>query len=121
LANPEIKSEDVFHAIGFTNQDVLSGAHMALMQRLIAPKASGTLVRKLVEVYFLDSFVGSGDGEFERLYGDKYLSVYFYNETALTLSSQYGIKLPPVIGKITRADLPKGFGTSIRHPAFIQP
>jgi hypothetical protein len=47
--------------------------------------------------------------------GDK---ANFYNEAAITLSNQYLIQLPPVISKITRAELPKGFGTSIRRECF---
>lgn len=66
------------------------------------------MVKKLVEVYFANSFVG--DKAFTNRYGDKYQLVDFYNETALQLSSQFRIQLPPVIGQITRANLPEQFG-----------
>jgi hypothetical protein len=78
-----------------------------LMQRLGGPGP------KLVEVYFLDAVTAPDPAAF-KLYGE-YLAVYFYNDTVLALSKGYGIKLPPVIAKITRADLPLGAGTSIRR------
>ena len=37
MSQPELKADDVFHVIGFTSEDVLSGAHMSLMQRLGIP------------------------------------------------------------------------------------
>ena len=107
MPQPELKGEDTFHVIGFTNQDLLSGAHMRLMQRLGGPGP------KLVEVYFLDAVTAPNPAAF-KLYGE-YLAVYFYNDTALALSRDYGIQLPPAIAKITRAGLPLGTGTSIRR------
>ena len=120
MPEPELKGEDVFHVIGFTSRDILGGANWRFMKRLDAPAdpaARGLVVRKLIEVYFLDAFVSSDD-VFEQRYGDKYDTVNFYNEAALTLSNQYRIQLPPVISKITRAELPNGFGTSIRRECF---
>lgn len=109
---PELKAEDVFHVIGFTSQDALSGAPLQLTQRLRTP--AHPLGAKLVEVYSLDSFTAPDPAAF-KLYGN-YLSVYFYSDTALALSKDYSIRLPPVIAKITRAELPLGVGTSIRMP-----
>jgi hypothetical protein len=120
MPEPELKGEDVFHVIGFTSRDILGGAHLRFMKRLDAPAdpaPRGLVVRKLIEVYFLDAPVSSDD-VFEQRYGDKYDTVNFYNEAAFTLSNEYRIQLPPVIGKITRAELPKGFGTSIRRECF---
>jgi hypothetical protein len=107
-----VNSDDVFHVIGFTSQDVLSGSHMHLMKRLGTSAPSSEA--KLVEVYFLDPFIAT-DAAAYRLYGD-YLSVYFYSDLALALSRDYGLALPPVIAKVTRAELPVGIGTSIRMP-----
>ena len=112
MPQPQLKADDVFHVIGFTNQDVLSGAHLQVVQRLgTARRPSG----KISEVYFLDS-VTAPDPDAYALYGD-YLAVYFFNDTALLLSQEYGIKLPPVLSKTTRAKLPLGIGTSVRMPA----
>ncbi len=113
MSQPEMKDDDIFHAIGFTNKDFFSGTHMKLMQRLgiIPAQPPGA---KLVEVYFLDA-VSAPDPSAFKLYGD-YLSVYFYSDTALALSEVYGIRLPPVIAKITRSELPLGAGISIRMP-----
>jgi hypothetical protein len=112
MPQPELKDNDVFHVIGFTNQDVLSGAHLQLMQRLRVPThPPGT---EPVEVYFFDRLLMPDPAAFKP-YGN-YLSVYFYSDTALELSKHYGIKLPPVIAKITRTELPWGLGTSIRIP-----
>jgi hypothetical protein len=111
MTQHELNDDDVFHVLGFTNRDILSEAHMALMRKL--PVRPGP---KLVEVYALDSVTAPDPAAF-KLYGD-YVSVYFYNDTALTLSRDFGIELPPVIAKITRANLPVGVGTSIRVPAL---
>ncbi len=121
MPQPELKGEDVFHVIGFTNQDILAGAQMNLMQYLVDPRPPHSVVKELAEVYFLDRFVALDDDAFEQRYGNKYLTIYFYNETALALSHHYSILLPPVIEKITRANLPRGFGTSIRYPTFALP
>lgn len=91
---------------------------MALMQRLVSPDAPRSGVKNLVEVYSFDPFESDDDEGFEQRYGKHFLTVYFYNETALTLSKQYGIQSPAVIEKTTRAELPQGLGTSICLQAF---
>jgi hypothetical protein len=135
MPEPELKGEDVFYVIGFTGQDIVNGMQLrsmrlhdenmkmmrALRQRL-GPLAHasecGLVVKKLIEVYFLDPFSFYDDDTFERLYGNEYQVVDFYNETAFTLSNQYHIQLPPVIRKLTRAELPKRLGTSMRLECF---
>jgi hypothetical protein len=113
MTQPKLNDDDVFHIIGFTNQDVLSGTHLRVVQRLGMPvRPSGTT---LSEVYFLDS-VSAPDPDAFVLYGD-YLAVYFFNDAALLLAREAGIKLPPVMAKTTRAKLPTGVGTSVRMPA----
>jgi hypothetical protein len=113
----ELKSDDEFHAIGFTSQDILAGTRAHLMQRLMDEPTSGVAVSKLIEIYYVEAS-GEADGkDFQQRYGTKYVAVYFYNQIALTLFKQYGIELPPVIGKTSRAELPKGLGTSVRIPA----
>jgi hypothetical protein len=107
MPQPKLKGENVFHVIGFSNQDILNGTHLHLMQRAVAQAE-----RKLIEVYFVDPFV-LPDNTFREQYGDKYKTVYFYNDAALHFSSQYHVELPPVIGDTTRAELPKGYGTSM--------
>jgi len=52
MPQPELNGEDVFHVIGFTNQAILDGAQIRLMQHLVAPPPSHSVVKKLVEVYF---------------------------------------------------------------------
>lgn len=113
MPHPELNDDDVFHVIGFTNQDVLSGTHHQLLRRLGIPAPASE--SKLLEIYFLDS-VSAPDRDAFKLYGD-YLCVYFFNDTALLLAQGYGIELPPVIAKTTRAKLPFGVGISVRRPA----
>jgi hypothetical protein len=106
MTEPELKDNDVFHVIGFKYPDVLSGAPVQLMRRLEMP---GT---KLVEVYFLDSSLPDDPSTFKP--HEDYVSFYFYSDTALALSKEYGIKLPPVVATCARSKLPGGLSTSIK-------
>jgi hypothetical protein len=128
------KGEDVFHVLGFTRDEIANGVQLRSLQinmeamrvlgemnhrfgPLAQAAAQGLLVEKLIEVYSLDSF---GDNEkFEKLYDSKYMVVEFFNDTALNLASQFNIKLPPVIGKITRAELPQPLGISMLGKWYI--
>lgn len=138
MPEPQLSGEDVFYAIGFTGQNILGGALFrsmqlssenskmmaALYQRFgaLAPAAErGLVVKKMIEVYFLDPFAFGDDDTFEKRFGNKYQVVDFYNETAFALSNQYKIQLPPVIGKLTRAELPKQLGISMRGGCFTLP
>jgi hypothetical protein len=127
---------DVFYVIGFTEQDIVKGAlsrtmqlsteilkMMAALHQQYGPLAQaanrGSMVKKLVEIYCLDAFIGSGeDDTFAQRFGRKYQLVDFYNETAFSLSNQCHIQLPAVIGKLTRAELPKHVGIGMRSECF---
>jgi hypothetical protein len=98
---------DVFHVIGFTRDHIASGLQLrtlrltdeclkagsALNQKL-GPLAlaaqKGFVVKKLVEVYFLDPFSFFDDDSFEKEFGSTYQIVEFYNETALERCKHYG-------------------------------
>ena len=132
---PQPKPEDLFYEIGFTHDDILAGAlirslqlsteHLRMMGELakkygplsLAAK-SGHVVKKMVEVYFVNSFVD--DEAFAKRYGNKYQLVNLYNETAFELSNKFGIPLPPAIGKITRAELPEHLGISMQFPSYTE-
>jgi len=134
MPEPELRSDDVFHIIGYTGQDILDGAllhsmklsdhNLKMMDSLnqlfgslpIAARR-GLVVNKQIEVYFVDAFVD--DGTFRKAYSKKYQTVHFYNDTAFRLSNQCQIRLPPVIKKLNRAELPRRFGTSMRGECYI--
>lgn len=135
MADQQFKADDIFHAIGFTRDDILSGALMRALQLssdnlrwmaslaqkhgALAPAADrGVVVRKLVEVYFADPFVNHDD--FRQRFSDKYQTVQFWNETAMALSNQFHIQLPPVIAKLTRTELPPSLGTSMRFGSYAE-
>jgi hypothetical protein len=106
MPQPELKANDIFYMIGFTNQDVLSGSHHQLQKRLgILPHLPP------VEVYSLDA-VTAPDRTAFKLHGN-FLAVYFLSEAALTLAKEHGIQLPPVMGTIIRKELPLGVSTFI--------
>lgn len=124
--------------IGFTSADIANGMQIRAMQltsenlkmmgalhaqlgALAAAANGGLLVMKPLEVYFLDSFIGLDDETFEKLYGRKYMVVDYYNEAAFDLSRQFNIKLPPVIAKLTRAELPKNLGISMKAITYVLP
>jgi hypothetical protein len=109
MTEPELKDNDVFHVKGFKYQDVLSGAPVQLMRRLGMPAPSGT---KLVEVYFLDSSIPDDPPTFKP--HESYVSFYFYGDTALALSKEYGITLPPGVATCPRSKLPAGLSTSTK-------
>ena len=109
---PQLRG-DVFHVIGFKSQDPLASAPQQLAKRILGMPARPA-GKKLVEVYYLDPLIAH-DPAALKLYGD-YLSVFFYSDTALTLSKRYGVRLPPVIATTTREKLPLGLGTSLKTP-----
>jgi hypothetical protein len=133
----ELKPDDPFYAIGFTQEDILNGVNirtlnlsgenfkaMASLHTQFGPLANaaqrGLVVEKLIEVYFFERFsLLDEDDTFEQQFGNKYQVVEYYSETALTLSRRFGIQLPPVIGKITRAELPESLGTSMRLKSYL--
>jgi hypothetical protein len=91
---PAAEDADAFYRIDFTNHAARSIAPLELKQRL--EKATPPSWVKLVEVYRLDP------------------SIYFYNDTALLLSQEYGIDVPrDGAQRMTRADFSAWGGISI--------
>src|SRR6267378_2810095 len=116
-------SNDVFHIIGYTTQNILDDSQMKLtglghivLKRneelsrqvgpLVAAAQAGKVTRYIFEVYSITPFLfGSGSdipAAISRLGGGPYVDVEFLNDAALKLCEEYRIHLPPVIGKITR-------------------
>jgi hypothetical protein len=106
MPQPEPRDDDVFYIIGFTNQDILSGAHHQLQQRLGVPP-----LLSQVEVYSLDAVTAPDQAAF-KLYGD-FLAVYYLSVNTLALAKEHGIKLPHLMGNTTRGKLPFGVSTFI--------
>jgi hypothetical protein len=117
MPQPELKPEDVFHAIGFTYQDVLSRAELQLIQLFESPADPSE--SRLVEVYFIDLFNAPDIHAFTH-YGN-FFAVYFYSDTAIELSRDFGLVLPPVIATIIRGNIPPWATVSIRmlYPAGV--
>jgi hypothetical protein len=115
MPQPELKADDVFHVIGFTYQDVLSGVERQLIDLFEVPAHPSET--RLVEVYFAELFSAPDIAAFTHF--GNFLVVYFYSDTALALSKNVGLRLPPVIARIARAELPRWVATSISmlHPA----
>lgn len=112
MPQPELKPEDVFHAIGFTYQDVLSGLELRLIQLFETPASPSE--SRLVEVYFIELFNAPDIDAFAH-YGN-FMAVYFYSDTAIELVRDFGLMLPPVIATITRGEIPPWATVSIRMP-----
>ena len=138
MLKPELKPDDVFHIIGFTHEDILSGAQIRAMEiqsenlkmmvalhgtlgPLAVAAERGLVILKPLEVYFLDPFVSLGDDSFEKQYGRKFQVVDYYGETALELSKRFNLKLPAAIGQLSREQLPKRFGISIKGITYMLP
>ena len=126
--------EDVFHVIGLTCNDILSGADfrilglsecvlkdMVLLNQEFGPLRSaiqrGVLIEEQGEVLFLfDAMDFEGAQNYRRQFGEQYDDLKFFNDVAFRLCRHYGIKLPPVLGTITRSELPheQYLGVSMR-------
>lgn len=112
MPQPELKPDDVFHVVGFTYRDVLSGVELQLIQLFETPAHPSET--RLVELYSIRLFSAPDIAAFTQ-YGH-FLAVYFYSETAIELSKDFGLRLPPVIAKITRAEIPLWAIISVRMP-----
>ena len=77
MPQPELKPDDVFHTIGFTYQDVLSGVELQLIQLFETPAYPSE--SRLVEVYFVELFNAPDIAAFTH-YGNFFV-VYFYSDT----------------------------------------
>ena len=117
MPQPELKRDDVFHAVGFTYQDVCSRVELKLLELFETP--ADPLETRLVEVYFIDLFSAPNIAAFKH-YGN-FFTVYFYSDTAIELSEDFGLRLPPVIAKITRAEIPPWalISISMLYPAEV--
>lgn len=122
---------DIFYVIGFNREDILRGGFLSpgnlvgeitkasndLHRRFGAldyAAETGVLVKRMVEVYFLDPY-GEENPEFRKLF-DKYQVIDFYSETAFELCQRFGITLPAVISTTTREKLPDEVGTLLLFP-----
>jgi hypothetical protein len=107
---------DVFYVIGYTNEQVLEGGihhlmtldgyimrSLAYLNQQLGPlknaEASGVVVEEPVEIYTAMRVDGNP-------YGDKFQDIVFMNDVALRLCRIYGVRLTPVIAKITRSQMP---------------
>ena len=115
---------EVFHVVGLTREDILGGVAskimrlsdyvmkdmLALNQRygpLLPAIQSGTLIEEQVEVLFLfDLMDPEGARKYRSGYDKQYQQIEYFNDVAFSLCQQYGIKVPPVLRTITRAELP---------------
>jgi hypothetical protein len=133
---------DVFHIVSLTRTDVSYGVQhewigmsfknlrrMGSLNAKFGPLATavkkGMVVRKLCEVYFLAPFSSEAISAFREKYGQKdAFSVYFFNDTAVALTKEFGVHLPAPIGTITRGEMeeaPGGLGTFLHWDTFSVP
>lgn len=139
--------DDVFHVVGFTREDVSSGALFRVMRlsdvvlnmmmklhqifgALNTAVERGHVTRQQVEVYFLmpEHIAGILSSQtaskqdlqaFRQRIPEEYFNTYFFNDTALRLCQQYGIQIPKVIGRLKRSELPSHMlGTIMQFDSF---
>ncbi len=109
-------TNDVFHVIGYTNQQLADGGirHLLtldthIMKNLAAlhsqlgalknAEAQGMVVQELVEIY---SVMSGEDNPYDKSYQD----IVFLNDVALQLCRMYKVRIPPIVAQITREDIP---------------
>jgi hypothetical protein len=98
------------------------GALNAKFGPLIAAEKRGAVIRRLCEVYFLPPFAHEEEASFNEKYGTgNAQTVYFFNQTALNLADEFGVKLPDPVGTITRGEMEElacGLGTFLHWDTF---
>jgi len=109
------KPDDVFYVVGYTNEQVVEGgirrimsldAHLmnslnALFQKfgaLQAAAANGFVVEEIVEIYTAMHLPGNP-------YGDLF-EIAFLNDVALRMCRLNNVRLPAVLKKIIRSEVP---------------
>lgn len=129
------KTDDVFHAVGYTNRDILEGGQFRLLdlsrrvmienQKLwkqLGPLASamqsGTVKREFIEVLSITPFLGEFEMPYTAPNNEMYLSVEYLSDAALRLCREYGIEHPPVLAKVKRADVPGQHGITLRTVSY---
>jgi hypothetical protein len=129
------KTDDVFHAVGYTNRDIIEGAQFRLLDvsrrammenhelwKELGPLASamqsGTVKREFIEVLSVTPFLGESDMPYKAPNNEMYLSIEYLSDAALRLCREYGIEHPPVIEKVRRADIPGQHGTTLRTVSY---
>lgn len=123
------KPDDVFHAVGYTNRDILENAHFRLLGLtsrvmtesdklwrqlgpLVAAVQAGKVKREFVEV--LDTFLGDVEMPYTGPNNEPFTSIEYLSDAAFRLCREYGIQHPPVIAKVKRADIPETHGVTLR-------
>jgi hypothetical protein len=124
------KPDDVFHAVGYTNQDVLEGAQLRLpglssrvmeengklwrqLGPLVPAVESGKVKREFVEVLSVHTFQG-GEMPYSAPRGQSFMIIEYLSDAAFRLCHEYGIQHPPVVAKVTRGDVPAIHGVTLR-------
>ena len=122
---------DVFHVVGYTHHNILSGGMFRLLTLadslflrmgalyselgpLDAAFRAGRVAREDVEVFFYTPLDFGGAEQF----GGDYQVVEFFNDEAYRLCGECNIEMPPVIRRITRAQLPAQLGITLRHRSY---
>ena len=125
------KPDDVFHAVGYTNQDILAGAQMRLLNLssrvmtengkllqqfgpLVPAIQSAKAKREFIEVLSVDPFTGDGEMPYAGPNNGAFMVIEYLSDGALRLCREFGIQLPPVIEKLKRADIPETHGITLR-------
>src|SRR5258708_10198144 len=107
--------------MSFKNLHKMGRLH-AKFGALITAEKHGAIIRRLCEVYFLAPFADEEVDKFKESRGIKDAqSVYFFNETAIDLANEFGVRLPAPVGEITRADMEQlagGLGAMLYWTTF---
>src|SRR6266851_4268295 len=125
------KPDDVFHAVGFTNRDILAGTHFRILELsarvmeenkklwhqlgpLVPAMQSDKAKREFVEILFVDPFLGDDQMPYSAPNNETFTSIEYLSDPAFRLCHEYGIQHPPVIEKVKRADIPGNHGVVLR-------
>ena len=125
------KPDDVFHAVGYTIRDISDDAQFRLLGLsgrvmmendklwrqlgpLVPAMESGKVKREFVEVLSVSPFLGDHEMPYTGPNNEMFLSIEYLSDAAFRLCREYGIQHPPVIEKVTRADIPRNHGITLR-------
>jgi hypothetical protein len=135
ISEPEQKSSDLFHVVGFTEAAVKSGAISRSLEiseegfktvAALGKKGSPLweaaradhVSKRLIEVYFIETRGSRENVALATSCGRDFQIIHFYNETALEIINAKGISIPSVVSTLSRADLPAKLGVGIRDFYF---
>jgi hypothetical protein len=123
------KPDDIFYVVGYTNDQVSEGGISRLMKlsdhvmsalaslhhkfgALAQAAANGWVVEEPIEIYSVPRIDGNP-------YGDAYFEFVFLNDVALRMCRLKNVRVPTVLKKIMRSEIPGSVSALMRNTIYV--